>query len=70
MNRPPRLSSVIGMWLIFLPAVVAFPLFVIRKGGVHPLVLAAILLVFGLYAAVPVSVTKRYLASRRPPGED
>ena len=63
-NRAPSLPAVIGTWLIFLPAVIAFPIAIIR-GGVRPLLLGAVLLVFALYAGVPISMTRRYLAARK-----
>lgn len=63
-GRPPSLAAVIGTWLIFLPAVIAFPIAIMR-GGVRPLLLGAVLLVFALYAGVPISMTRRYLAARK-----
>ena len=63
-NRAPGLAAVIGTWLIFLPAVIAFPIAIMR-GGVRPLLIGAVLLVFVLYAGVPISITRRYLAARK-----
>ena len=63
-GRSPSLTAVIGTWLIFLPAVIAFPIAIIR-GGVRPLLLGAVLVVFALYAGVPISMTRRYLAGRK-----